>query len=163
VGCPDQLSESCIADENLGNFINEGARYVGQIYTAGRTGTLSGIAVSVRSTSNSHFGLRVSIRDVTNGWPAETILGTTTLATSDSPLTDIIQLSPAVQQLAREQYAIVVDYPDAPPIGGGQMQGVWAGTTNDCYAGGYDVFSKDGTSWGTYGYDQFFEVFIKAD
>jgi hypothetical protein len=57
----------------------------------------------------------------------------------------------------------VVDYPDAPPIGGGQAQGVWSGTTTNCYSGGNDVSSEDGATWSTGGYDLHFEVFIKAN
>lgn len=47
--CADELSESCTAAKNLGAFINDGVRFLGQVYTAGHTGTLSGVQISVRS------------------------------------------------------------------------------------------------------------------
>ena len=142
-------------------MINDGARFVGQTYTAGRTGTLSGVAVSVRAAFGSKLPLRVSIRDTVAGLPGNAILGTTTLGTAESPLTSIIQFSPPVTQLKGQQYAIVVDYPDAPPLG--QAQGAWSGTTTNCYSGGNDVGSEDGVTWGPAPDDLHFKVLIKAN
>jgi hypothetical protein len=159
LACPDQLDQSCTGSANLGDLINSGARFIGQTYTAGRTGTLSGVAISV--TSESKLPLRVSIRDTVAGLPGKAILGTTTLGTADSPLTSIIQFSSPVAQLKGQQYAIVVDYPDAPPLG--QAQGAWTGTTTNCYAGGNDVGSEDGVTWSAGGDDLDFKVFIKAN
>jgi hypothetical protein len=156
------LDQVCTGGDNLGAMINEGARFVGQTYTAGHTGTLSGVAISVMAIK-SKLPLRVSIRDTVAGLPGNAILGTTTLAGAESPLTSIIQFSPPVAQLKGQQYAIVVDYPDAPPIGGGQAQGVWSGTTTNCYSGGSDLSSEDGVAWSTGGYDLHFKVFIKAN
>jgi hypothetical protein len=142
--------------------INDGARYVGQTYTAGHSGTLSGVAISVQA-HKTQFPLRVSIRDTANGLPGTTILGTTTLGTSDSPLTNIIQFSPPVKQVAGQQYAIVVDYPDAPPIGPEHAQGDWDGSANSCYAGGSAVSSVDGATWSAGSYDLHFKVLIKGN
>ena len=103
-------------------MINDGARFVGQTYTAGRTGTLSGVAVSVRAAFGSKLPLRVSIRDTVVGLPGNAILGTTTLGTAESPLTSIIQFSPPVTQLKGQQYAIVVDYPDARRLVAGRRR-----------------------------------------
>jgi len=162
VDCPDQLAESCIAGQTMGAVINEACRFVGQTYTAGSAGTLTGVAVSVLAIK-TQFQLRVSLRDAQDGFPGATILASTTLDTSDSPLANVIRFSAPVEQVAGQQYAIVVDYPAAPPVGAGQMQGVWAGVTSDCHPGGYDVCSEDGTRWRTNGDDLFFEVFIKGN
>jgi hypothetical protein len=160
-GCPDELSESCAAGNDLSAALNEGVRFVGQIYTAGRTGTLSGVNVDVRPTSVSRFDLRVAIRQVVGGFPTQVILGSTTLATSDSPFDSLVQFSPPIQQVTGQQYAIVVDYPDDPAIG--DMQGMWEGTTSiDCYAGGKQVGSVDGINWGRADGTLHFRVFIKT-
>jgi hypothetical protein len=158
--CPDQLDQSCTGGDNLSAMINDGARFIGQTYTAGRTGTLSGVAIAVTAAYGAKLPLRVSIRDTVAGLPGNAILGTTTLGTAESPLTSIIQFSPPVAQLKGRQYAIVVDYPDAPPLG--QAQGVWSGTTNNCYSGGSDVGSEDGVTWSADGDELHFEVFIKG-
>ena len=132
---------------------------MGQVYTAGHTGTLSGVNVSVRS--GSQFDLRVAIRQVVGGLPTQVSLGSTMLATSDSLFDSVVQFSPPIEQVTGRQYAIVVDYPDAPPIG--QMQGIWDGTASiDCYAGGNDVASVDGINWARAGDDLHFRVFIKT-
>jgi hypothetical protein len=160
-GCPDELSASCAADNDLTAALNEGVRFVGQIYTAGRTGTLSGVNVDVRPTSVSRFDLRVAIRQVVGGLPTQVILGSTMLATSDSPFDSLVQFSPAIQQVTGQQYAIVVDYPDDPAIG--DMQGMWEGTTSiDCHAGGKQVGSVDGVNWGSADGTLFFRVFVRA-
>jgi len=159
LACPDQLDQSCTGSENLGALINSGARFIGQTYTAGRTGTLSGVAISVTSGAKVH--LRVSIRDTVAGLPGNAILGTTTLGIAESPLTSIIQFASQVAQVKGQQYAIVVDYPDAPPLG--QAQGAWTGTTTNCYSGGNSVESESGVTWSPQGNDLDFKVFIKAN
>jgi hypothetical protein len=83
------------------------------------------------------------------------------MALLESSLTSIIQFSSPVAQVKGQQYAIVVDYPDAPPIG--QPQGVWSGTTTDCYSGGNDVGSGDGVTWSLGSDELHFEVFIKTN
>jgi hypothetical protein len=161
-GCADQLDQSCTGSNNLGYSINEGARYVGQTYTAGRSGTLSGVAVSIQA-HKTQSSLRVSIRNTVGGLPGSTILATVTLATSESPLTNVIQFPGPVEQVAGQQYAIVADYPDAPPIGPGQAQGNWDGTVSNCYAGGTDVKSEDGATWSAGAEDLHFKVYVRAN
>jgi hypothetical protein len=160
-GCPDELSEWCVAPESLGMFINDGGRFAGQVYTASRTGTLSGVQISVKA-SGSGYRLRVAIRQVADGVPTRVVLGDTLLATSDSPFDSLVQFSRAIEQVAGRQYAIVVDYPDAPKSGA--ITGFWKGALADsnCYAGGNDVFGEDGTHWWSDGGDLHFRVFIKA-
>jgi hypothetical protein len=153
------LDQSCTAGTNLVAIINERFRYVAQIYTAGVTGVLSGIAVDV--TSSSKFELRVTVRDVVNGSPGSMVLAATTLTTGGSAIRSVIRFAGTPRQVAGQQYAIVVDYPDAPPPP--NLAGGWAGVTHDCYAGGYALASNDGTTWSRDDYDLHFEVFVIAD
>ncbi len=159
-GCPDELSASCAAGNDSTSELNEGVRFVGQVYTAGHTGTLSGVNVDIRPVSTSRFGLRVAIRQVANGFPTQVVLGSTMLAASDSPFDSLVQFSPPLQQVTGQQYAIVVDYPDAAI---GDRQGEWDGTTSTtCYADGKVVGSVDGIDWGSIDGSLHFRVFIKA-
>ena len=159
--CPDQLIASCTGSNSLGASINEVDRFVGQTYTADRTGMLSGVAISVQP-AQTQYNLRVSIRDTSNGLPGQTVLGSTTLGSSSTTLSNTIQFSPPIQHVAGQQYAIVVDYPDAPGPGLGYCMGTWDGSGTDCYAGGAYVFSADGTVWKTKNYELHFQVFMKG-
>jgi hypothetical protein len=155
---PDQ---SLIWPNNLGAAINEGFRYVAQTYTAGAGGTLAGIFLGVQSQS-SH-ALHVAIRGVKDGVPDSTVLGEINLGASAPPPWPVPVIFPQeVSQVAGEQYAIVVHYPDAPPAGAGQGQGTWTGATGDAYPGGKTCMSTDGDSWRVEDdNDLHFQTFIK--
>lgn len=160
-GCLDEMSDWCAAGNDLTADLNEGVRFVGQVYTAGHTGTLSGVNIDVAPISASRFDLRVAIRQAAGGLPTQVVLGATTLATSDSPFDSLVQFSPPIQQVTGQQYAIVVDYPDDPSIG--DWQGEWEGTMSiNCYAGGNQVGSVDGINWGSADGTLHFRVFIKT-
>jgi hypothetical protein len=78
----------------------------------------------------------------------------------------MITFSSTVPQVAGRQYAITVDYPEAPPAGYGQFQGVWMGSALVSYAGGALVSSADGDTWEPNAggdYDVHFETFVKPD
>ena len=79
------LDQSFTSPANLGANINECCAFVGQTYTAGMTGVLSGVVVDVHSISISPniFPLHVAIRTVSGGVPTTTVLGEVTLGASD--------------------------------------------------------------------------------
>jgi len=155
---PDQ---SFIWPHSLGSAINEGFRYIAQTYTAGADGTLAGIFLGVQS--QGRYPLYVAIRGVKDGVPDSTVLGEINLGTSAPPPWPVPVIFPQeVRQVAGEQYAIVVHYPDAPPAGVGQVQSTWTGATGDPYPGGKMCMSTDGDSWRVEDdYDLHFQTFIK--
>lgn len=60
------------------------------------------------------------------------------------------------------QYAIVVNYVGAPPIGLGLGQGDWSGTRIGGYSGGMDFSSIDGVLWSSDGLgDLTFETYVQ--
>jgi hypothetical protein len=161
--CTAQLDQSFTTPTNLGAAINEGFRFIGQTYTAGVTGTLQSIAIDVQSTTT--FVLRVTVRGVTGGLPNGTILGQARAPRSGSiGLGDVISFSAPIQQVAGQRYAIVVDYPEAPPPP--NNQGTWQGATGNVYPSGGLVFSADGVSWlsnESDGFDLHFQTFVVAN
>jgi hypothetical protein len=149
------------APVDLGADINEGFRMVAQTYTAGVTGKLYGVAVDVFGFGT--FPLRVSIRGVSGGAPSDTILGTTQTSANDSPLAREVRFATAIPQVAGYSYAIVVDYPGAPPQGAGRSQGIWSGATGNLYPAGGLFFSNDGHSWvsqAEFGFDVHFATYV---
>jgi hypothetical protein len=142
--CEAQLSldQSFTSPANLGADINECCAFIGQTYTAGKTGVLTGVSVDVHSTSI--FPLHVAIRTVAGGLPTTTILGEVTLGSNASGLSQVILFPQLIPQVAGVQYAIVVNYPGAPPEGAFQFQGIWSGSTGNAYSRGDLVSSSDG-------------------
>ena len=84
--------------------------------------------------------MHVTVRAATNGVPGA-ILGETTLGTATSGLNNLITFTNSIQQVAGQQYAIVVDYPPGPGAG------LWNGSTQNPYAGGTLVADSGGGSW----------------
>lgn len=147
------LDQECVEPHNLGANINEGRRFIGQTYRAGVTGRLVGVNISVRSKRSMNpdrgfpqFRLRVTLHRVRNGYPADRI-AERMLDRDESTLDDFISFDGKVEQVAGEQYAIVVDYPEAPPQGADQWVGNWAGSTGNPYAEGDLCASNDGVTW----------------
>jgi hypothetical protein len=147
---------------NLGANINEAARYVAQVFTAGKSGTLAGVNISVGSGQS--YGLRVTIRNATGGVPGSTVLGQTTLGGASAALSMVITFASPIPIVSGSSYAIVVDYPSAPPQGAGQGVGIWTGNYSSSYAGGSFGFSvSDGVTWSMdpSGRDLFFRTYVK--
>src|SRR4051794_27598122 len=72
------VDQSFTSTDNVNKLINEGAQFVAQTFTAGRTGLLTGVSVDVFDSSNSRFTLSVAIRTVAaDGTPTEVVLGET--------------------------------------------------------------------------------------
>ena len=142
VACLDQ---SFSAVNNVSALINEGSRWVGQTYTAAKTGRLVGVAVDV-GVANPEYSLRIVMYDAGGGMPIAS-LGEVTLPTSDSPLGDIVSFANSIHQIAGHQYAIAVDYPSAPAPGFNAREGTWFGSSASDYVGGESIISADGTTW----------------
>lgn len=154
------LDQSFTAPQNLFSMINEGFRYIAQTFTAGMTGTLAGINIDVEGYGV--YPLHVAVHSVTGGMPSTTILGETTLISSSAPLSQFITFPGVINIVAGVEYAIVVDYPGAPPPGPMQAQGYWKGAVGDVYTGGDHYASNDGSSWyeGGMGFDSHFQTYV---
>jgi hypothetical protein len=160
------LDQSFTTPNNLSTFINECCAYIGQTFTAGRTGRLLGVNIDVTGFGTS-LPLHVAIRAVDpSGLPNSTVLGETVLDSSSSPLTRLITFPQDIRVTAGTQYAIVVNYQGAPPEGAGAALGGWAGAVGDIYRRGSAVFSFDyGASWSSYaseGFDLHFQTNVES-
>ncbi|CAD5988548.1 hypothetical protein PCC9214_05407 (plasmid) [Planktothrix tepida] len=151
------LDQEFVGSTNLGAFINEGFIFVGQTYTAGLTGTLTGVNIDVNSFNDlngrkitEYFPLRVAIHEVSAGLPTRNILGETILNSSSASLNNFISFSQTIPQVIGKQYAIIVNYFGAPPSGAQQGIGIWSGRVGNEYLGGQLVFSNELTQWDSY-------------
>jgi hypothetical protein len=156
------VDQQVIPPGNLSAAINDCCAFVAQTFTAGRSGALTGVNVSIGASAP--FQLRVGIRTTDpSGAPTSVVLAATTLDRPDSTLDELITFTAPPQVTAGVRYAIVVDYPDAGPQEG---NGVWAGSSTDPYPLGQALFSDDGgTSWfrsGDYESDLFFRTYVDA-
>ena len=153
------LDQSFTAPDNLICLINEAYRYIAQTFTAGMTGTLAGVNINV--VPLDVYPLHVAIHSVTGGMPSTAILGETTLGSSSAPLSQFITFPGVINIVAGVQYAIVVDYPTAPPPGAMQAKGYWRGAIGDVYTGGDICYSNDGSSWSRHaGFDVHFQTYV---
>lgn len=145
------VDQSFTSPHNLTAVFNDCCKFIAQTFTAGRSGTLAGVNISVASSRPPmSFPLHVAIRTVTpSGAPSPTILGETTIASGSAPLSLLIQFPQTIPVEAGVQYAIVVNYDNAPPPTPGQALGGWAGASGgNPYPGGSFYFSyRDGLSW----------------
>jgi hypothetical protein len=142
VACQDQ---SFNAQSTSYGQINELSRWVGQTYTAAKTGRLVGVAVDVGS-NNIGYPLLVAVYDADGGLPIATLVEVA-LPTNSSPLENIVSFANTVLQTTGHQYAIGVSYPDAPAAGAHQSQGYWSGCSSAVYAGREVILSNDGIDW----------------
>lgn len=159
------LDQSLTSPSNLGASINECCAYIGQTFTAGRTGVLSGVNIDVTSFGTS-LPLNVEIHAVdSSGLPNSTVLGETVLDSSSSPVTRLITFPQLIDVIAETQYAIVVNYQGAPPAGPGLGLGIWTGATGDAYPRGEALLSFDyGASWSrdpSPGNDLHFQTYVE--
>lgn len=154
------LDQSNDAPVGGGGNINEGNRLLAQTYTAGITGTLAAVTVDVGFPQAS-FPLHVAIRTVVGGLPTDVILGEVTLSTTASDFLSLIPFPSGIEQLAGTEYAIVLDYPAAPPAGVGQVVAFWSLATGNPYAGGMIVALGGPNGLSTYPeFDFRFQTFV---
>lgn len=162
------LDQSFIAPTNLGASINECCEFVSQTYTAGLTGTLEGVRISVRGFGP--FPLHVAVHGVADGLPTSRVVGETILSSNSAPLSLLIDFPQTIKQVAGTQYAIAVNYVGAPPAGPHQALGSWSGVDRrfppgNSYSGGTVFFGHNGTSWFQpepiyVNFDQHFQTFV---
>jgi hypothetical protein len=134
------LDQSHIEPYNLGASLIGCCKFIAQTFTAGLTGTLGGININLGSSPTP---LHVAIHTVVNGVPSTTVLGETTLG-STPPITQLITFPQVINYVAGVQYAIVINFEEAPPTG---IDPVWTGTQSDPYPyGGNYASVLDGIS-----------------
>ena len=150
------LDQSFTPHIDLGCHINEGTAFVAQTYTAGLSGILSGVRLNVlpKASLNSQavfaiYPLRVAIRQVQRGFPGTTILGEVTVPDGSAPPERLITFPYPILQEAGAQYAIVVNYGEAPAAGVGRGSGTWYGSTGDQYPLGELFYGPEGETWYT--------------
>jgi len=99
------VDQSFTSPSNLATVINECCRFIGQTFTAGLTGTLTGVNIDVGpARSDSVLPLLVAIRTVTGSFPSSTVLSSTTLARGGATLSELIVFPQAIHLLAGEEY-----------------------------------------------------------
>jgi hypothetical protein len=139
------VDQSFTTPWDLGANVNDACKFIGQSFTAGITGTLTGVNIDLNSRPNSS-ALRVAIRTASGDIPFGDPLAVRYLADPQAPLTRLITFGHAIPVVAGRQYAIVVSYR------GGQTRGIngigtWGGATGDAYAAGRPLSGKcNGTS-----------------
>jgi len=156
------VDQSFTSPSNLATVINECCRFIGQTFTAGLTGTLTGVNIDVGpARSDSVLPLLVAIRTVTGSFPSSTVLSSTTLARGGATLSELIVFPQAIHLLAGEEYAIVVNYERAPEPGPGRAQGSWGGSIGNVYPRGALFASVlDGISW--FSFDERFDAHFQT-
>lgn len=148
------VDQRCTEPHDLGAAINEGDRYVAQTYTARVTGRLIGVNVSIWLVRRADDGqpvhpghpLRITICGVQGAYPGEA-LADAALETGEVHIDDLVEFETPPAQVAGARYAIVADYPTAPPHGAGKCVGVWSGSADGSYPDGDLCYSKDGSTW----------------
>jgi hypothetical protein len=136
-----------------------------QSYTAGITGTLQGVAIDVSALDVTQVA-RIQIEAIVNGVPSNVVLGTARAAKGgDLSINTVIPIPGNVAQVKGQQYAILVDYPDAPPfVNGIGNTASWNGADGNGYAAGTMFATFDGgTTWTSYasqGFDLHFQTFV---
>jgi len=155
------LDQSMTGSTNLGANINEGVRAVAQTFTAGRSGTLAGVAVQIDAAKS--YPLHLALRASGQSGPGA-ILDEVTLTTAGSALSQVILFPKSVPIAKGTRYAISADYPSAPPPGAGQAVAMWGGQSGDPYPAGGSWSSVAGAT-GTWASDPsgdlFFRVYVR--
>lgn len=149
LSAPGTVDQSFTSVHNMGANINECCRYIAQTFTAGVSGVLTAVNVSVFGYEpNVSPRLRVAIHRVRNSVPTRTVLTSVALRSDSAPLDQFIAFRRPIPVIEGTRYAIVVSYDRAPRPGPGQGQGAWTGATGDLYPRGSFFASDDnGASW----------------
>jgi hypothetical protein len=127
------LDQSFTTPDDLFSAIGEGCTYIAQTFTAGVTGTLTGVNIDVQANPDAP-PLRVVIRRTHNGSPLGTPLGVRSLAYPKAPLSRLIAFDEGISVVAGRLYAIQVNFRGVEAGSGGQ--GGWDGAIDDHYLGG---------------------------
>lgn len=140
-----------------------------QSFTAGVTGDLVGASISLRA-SNSNYVARIQVRTVVDGHPSDVVLGEGMAPSGgDISINTFIPFAAPIAQVAGQQYALVVNYPSAPPfVDNTPSIADWIGNQDGTsYAGGKLAYSNDGgVTWGPpaeFDSDLLFKTYVIAD
>jgi hypothetical protein len=160
-----RLDQSFITGNDLSAGLYGLPVFEAQSYTAGITGTLQGVAIDVTAI-DVHQVARIQIEAIVGGVPSNVVLGTARAASGgDLAITTVIPFSTSIPQVAGQQYAILVDYPDAPPfVNGIENTASWNGSDGNLYPAGTLFSTFDGgTTWQSFasdGIDLHFQTFV---
>jgi hypothetical protein len=160
-----QLDQSFITGNDVSAGLYGRPVFEAQSYTAGITGTLQGVAIDVSAIDPSQVA-RIQIEAIAGGVPSNVVLGSARAASGgDLAITTVIPFTTAIPQVAGQQYAILVDYPDAPPFFNGiENTASWNGSDGDLYPAGTLFSTFDGgTTWQSFasdGIDLHFQTFV---
>ena len=159
-----QLDQSFTTPSDLSAGLYGLPVFEAQSYTAGITGTLQGVALNITAV-NPTLRARIQIRSITAaGIPSNTSLGETRANPGNLSLQTVIPFSTSIPQVAGQQYAILVDYPEAPPFQDGITEAAdWNGATGNAYPAGTLMFTFDGgATWesSAFGGDVHFRTFV---
>jgi hypothetical protein len=166
--CPSniaQLDQSFITGNDLSAGLYGRPVFEAQSYTAGITGTLQGVAIDVTAIDVTQVA-RLQIEAIVGGVPSNVVLGSARAASGgDLAITTVIPFSTAIPQVAGQQYAILVDYPDAPPfVDNIENTASWNGSDGNLYPAGTLFSTFDGgTTWQSFasdGFDLHFQTFV---
>jgi hypothetical protein len=143
---PGTLDQQVSGPGDLGAAV-WGEQSLAQVFTAGITGSLTGIVVPVEETGPPPTGnLVVSIESVTGSGlsavPTDTVLGQTTLSPSQVNGANDVTFNPGIPSVSGTQYAIVLS--DSVDDENGQY--LWNGTDSANYQGGSGAYNR-GSGW----------------
>lgn len=154
------IDQSHTSGGDLGAFINECCEYAAQTFTAGVSGNLDSVRVSIGESVQAVGQLRISILPTQNGLPIFNPLGSITLSSASAALTDVIAFPNSIAITTGTMYAIAANYVNVPAPGAGQVQGVWSGSTNNQYTNGqYLTYYQNGWIYDGDGYDVHFQTY----
>lgn len=139
-----------------GGFLSYGTSLAAQTFTAGVTGTLTGVELAISHYETPLYSMRVAIQPMAGGVPASTELAYAVVLPGDlkpDMFETFITLSSGVEVTAGTEYAIVVST-DAPlTIGQGTWHGNYPGGYPDgkvCYYAGYWACNDSDFGFRTY-------------
>jgi hypothetical protein len=160
-----KVDQSFITGNDLSAGLYGKPALTAQSYTAGISGTLQGVAIDVSAIDPSLVA-RIQIEAIVNGLPSNVVLGTARAASGgDLSINTVIPFTTTIAQVAGQKYAILVDYPDAPPfVNGIENTASWNGSDGNLYPAG-TMFSTfdNGTTWQSFasnGFDLHFQTFV---
>ncbi len=160
-----QRDQSFTSPSDLSDGLYGHPVLMAQSYTAGLTGTLQGVAIDVTALDRTQVA-RIQIEAISDGEPSNIVLAQARAPhAGDLSIDTVIPIPGGVPQLAGHQYAILVDYPDAPAFSDGiPNTASWNGATGNAYpAGTMFATFDDGAAWQSYasdGFDLHFQTFV---
>jgi hypothetical protein len=160
-----ELDQSFITGNDLSAGLYGKPVFEAQSYTAGISGTLQGVAIDVSAIDVTQVA-RIQIEAIVGGVPSNVVLGQARAASGgDLAISTVIPFSTSIRQVAGQQYAILVDYPDAPPfVNGIENTASWNGSDGNLYSAGTMFSTFDGgTTWQSFesdGFDLHFQTFV---